>query len=413
MLKFLEIEGFKSFGSPNQKITLAPLTFVVGPNASGKTNLLNCLRFLQLAVMQDVEFAISQFDGIAEVRCKVQRKRIEPKLLRIHVSMDDKAEFPLRSSPGSTSTPLHGQTQDISGFEYSLAVDLRRSDDNPVIVGEELRCEVPTGSGRKSYRLHRDEHKVFIDDPTAPRAESEFDVPPSEHKRPAISAVFSLPASLFRKRIQDWSFYNISPHVARQSFREVPETKLGWSGENLSVILHRLKAKNGKGGLDQIGSRLRGAVPGFESVDAVPTAYEARWALSVKEEKAGVISPSGISDGTVRLLALMVAASLGMQSESVIAIEEPENGVHPHLSGHLVEILRETSTRTQVIATTHNPAFLDHLQPNEILLCAKQRGLTRVRHASDASELESFRKHFTLGELWVQGKLDFQEPVDE
>ena len=54
MITELSIEGFKSFGSPAEAIELGPLNFVVGANASGKSNLLCALRFLQNAVVHDV-----------------------------------------------------------------------------------------------------------------------------------------------------------------------------------------------------------------------------------------------------------------------------------------------------------------------------------------------------------------------
>ena len=59
MITELEIEGFKSFGSPAEKIELGPLNFIVGANATGKTNLLHALRFLQNAVNHDVPYAVS------------------------------------------------------------------------------------------------------------------------------------------------------------------------------------------------------------------------------------------------------------------------------------------------------------------------------------------------------------------
>ena len=60
MITELEIEGFKSFGSPAEKIELGPLNFIVGANASGKTNLLHALRFLQNAVNHDVSYAVQR-----------------------------------------------------------------------------------------------------------------------------------------------------------------------------------------------------------------------------------------------------------------------------------------------------------------------------------------------------------------
>ena len=90
---------------------------------------------------------------------------------------------------------------------------------------------------------------------------------------------------------------------------------------------------------------------------------------------------------------------------SLIAIEEPENGIHPHLSEHVIDILRQAPSQTQFLAATHNPDFLDSLEPDEVILCDKEEGFTRVKRASDVKEIEQFRKHFRLGELWVQGRL--------
>ena len=56
----LRIEGFKSFGSPMQRLALGSLTFIVGANASGKTNMLSALQFLKMAVLQNVEYACNE-----------------------------------------------------------------------------------------------------------------------------------------------------------------------------------------------------------------------------------------------------------------------------------------------------------------------------------------------------------------
>jgi predicted ATPase len=101
----------------------------------------------------------------------------------------------------------------------------------------------------------------------------------------------------------------------------------------------------------------------------------------------------------------MVIANWTARHSALIAIEEPENGLHPHLSEHIVQILRAASEDRQMIITTHSPAFLDFLEPDEIILCDKKDGFTKLKLASDIVEIQTFRKHFRLGELWVQGTL--------
>jgi predicted ATPase len=399
VLKAIEIEGFKSFGSPPQRVRLSPLCFLVGPNASGKSNFLSALRFLQNTLRHDVEFAVNELGGVSEVRHKGQRKREQEKNLRVCVELDE--VVPLEGA----GSPLR-----LRDFRYQIEIDLRRKDRRPIIVNESLRAEInDPKAGARMYRLTRDEKSVQICDP---RAESviatEFGVPPQESSRPAVAAgFFSLPTVVFRKCVERWGFYNISPHVARQSHREAPGIALGPLGENLAVVLHNIQERNGDGGLEGIVAGLRGAVPGLAKVAPVKIEIEGRWALTIEEEKIrGKISPESISDGTVRLLALMVIAHQGVKDSGLIAIEEPENGLHPHLSGHVVNVLRETSGKTQVIATTHNPAFLDHLEPSELLLCGKSGGFTRIQQADSLAEIAAFRKHFSLGDLWVQGTFD-------
>ena len=60
MITEFSIEGFKSFGSPAEVVQLGSLNVVVGANASGKSNFIDALRFLQNAVIHDVSYAVSE-----------------------------------------------------------------------------------------------------------------------------------------------------------------------------------------------------------------------------------------------------------------------------------------------------------------------------------------------------------------
>jgi predicted ATPase len=151
---------------------------------------------------------------------------------------------------------------------------------------------------------------------------------------------------------------------------------------------------------------LRGAVPGFKTVKTRDPDFEGKRSFQVIEERIrSGINPRSVSDGTVRLLALLVIAHSSAKKTTLLAIEEPENGLHPHLSENVVEILRTASKNRQVITTTHNPDFLDSLEPEEVVLCDKIDGLTKVKHASDVKNIKAFREHFRIGELWEQGRL--------
>ena len=87
------------------------------------------------------------------------------------------------------------------------------------------------------------------------------------------------------------------------------------------------------------------------------------------------ISAVGLSDGTLRLLCLLVIL-LNPAPPPLICIEEPEAGLHPDAIRIVAELLVRASERTQLIVTTHSPALVDALsdRPESIVVC--ERGLS-------------------------------------
>lgn len=93
---------------------------------------------------------------------------------------------------------------------------------------------------------------------------------------------------------------------------------------------------------------------------------------------AGVEVPSwAVSDGTLRLLALTLAAYLP-DSGKICLMEEPENGIHPMAIETVYQSLVSVYD-SQVLVATHSPIFLSCAAPEEILCFAKnKRGATDI-----------------------------------
>ena len=402
MITELQVETFKRFGSAMSPLKLGPLNFVVGANASGKTNLLSSLRFLKIALLQNVDIAVGEFEGPAEVRNKIQRERKESKPVRLRLKVEGGKLGQVRFAKAPAK---HAKS-----FTYLVEIDVRSNEEDPVVLKEDLSAEFANAENRpSSYRMTRTQNQVTIKDEVTGHSPAEpIPIPPQDSSRLAAgTGFFSPPLALFRNYVEGWSFFNISPSVARQPCKEVPDLTLGESGEYLAAILHKLERQGGdKGSLEQIVAGLRGAVPGFKSVRTKALEVEGKWTFQVVEDRIrGAINPRSVSDGTIRLLAMMVIAHGSASRSTLLAVEEPENGLHPHLSQHVVGLLRTASATRQVLATTHNPRFLDELEPSEVLLCDKVDGFTKIRHASEVQQIQSFRRHFRLGELWEQGTL--------
>ena len=398
----LRIEGFKSFGTPMQRIALGPLTFIVGANASGKTNMLAALQFLKMAVLQNAEFACNEFGGTSEVKNRIVRERNAKKPVVIGFKMN------MGGMPVINNAE---KTFQFGIFDYQMRLDLRHVDQIPRIEEETLQADIQDMEGKQcKFSLIRKEEKVtLIDDVTESHKgkEQEYSIDKRDATRLALGVgFFSLPCAVLRNQIEEWQFYNISPSQARIPTREVPDMDMGSAGENLAVMLHKLEQQKGKVNLDAIAAELRSVVPGFLNVKTNKSGSEGKWSFQVLENRIqGAMNPNSVSDGTIRLLALSVIANWRNDVSPLIAIEEPENGLHPHLSEHIVQILRTASEERQLLITTHNPEFLNCAEPEEVVLCDKREGLTVIRKASDIEDIQAFRKHFSLGELWIQGTL--------
>ncbi len=400
MITELEIEGFKSFGSPAEKIELGPLNFIVGANASGKTNLLHALRFLQNTVNHDVSYAVSELGGSAEVSNK-RLHHDEPNRVRLSIKVEKELRF-------SHSYGLQGPEDKgvVRDFSYELALDLGGNRATPSIEAESLSAEIVRPGQTSTERLTRDDGEVVISDPLLPigvgKQPHPITVSMQESTRLALveAGFFFRPAIMLRDEIRNWSFHNIIPGVARQPYREQPDAVLGSAGENLATILHRMTAEDRA----SIAQGLRSIVPGFKDLKTAKLPIEDTLAFQIVEDALNAaINPISVSDGTVRLLALLVLTTWIAPRASLVAIEEPENGVHPHLAENIVDMLRSASEHSQLIVTTHEPDLLDHLEPSEVILCDKEDGFTKLRKASSIADIEQFRQHFSLGELWEQG----------
>jgi predicted ATPase len=130
-----------------------------------------------------------------------------------------------------------------------------------------------------------------------------------------------------------------------------------------------------------------------------------------------------LSDGTLRLLALFLllrSASPG----ALVAIEEPENGVHPGSLRALIEELVDATTPRgavppQVLVNSHSPALVAalHHRPEALVfadLVRRADGLhaTRMRHVWKEGDPRD-RGATSVSMAEVQRLLDTARPVDE
>ena len=127
--------------------------------------------------------------------------------------------------------------------------------------------------------------------------------------------------------------------------------------------------------------------------------------LFLEEQGGRQISASRLSDGTLRYLCLL-AILLHPEPPPLVAIEEPELGLHPDLLPTLSDLLVQASERSQLIVTTHSDVLVDALtdKPESIVVCEQHAGQTSMRRLDNA-ELAKWLEEYSLGDLWTSGQL--------
>jgi len=91
----------------------------------------------------------------------------------------------------------------------------------------------------------------------------------------------------------------------------------------------------------------------------------------------------------------------------VIAIDEPETGLHPAMLPLIAEFAVEASRRSQIIFTTHSPQFLDAFtDPQPTTTVAKWANGETTLHTLDADQLDYWLKEYSLGSLFKSGELE-------
>jgi predicted ATPase len=146
--------------------------------------------------------------------------------------------------------------------------------------------------------------------------------------------------------------------------------------------------------------------------DVVPEAFaQGRVTLNFREK--GIKDPiplDGISDGVLHALALLVA--LRQPGPGLLAIEEPENALHPWSVRRILERAQTPSrgrAQRQLLITTHSETVVNAVRDPKSLFIVEsgKNGTTVVPATTKETALESILKESgqQLGDVWMGGTL--------
>ncbi len=364
MLTRVVVRNFASLR--NIDVRLGMLNVLIGANASGKSNFIRALHFMQeLVVNASLDQAARSIGYGKPIEVVFNQDPELNVMIRVEAVIDNKP------------------------YNYEIEVVFKRNRvSNEKLTTEDtvLLQSVDEAGG------------VFL---SSTKAEKRVQIPPPILGWVAEKTECHPLIRRFYEYISRWSFYSFNPEAIRSYASVESSTKLDREGRNLPQVLHTLLTTNRRV-FESIESKIRSCVPEIEEI-VLPVISGPRVYIAVREK--GFDKPFSfqqISDGTLRLLAFITALSL---EPTLAAFEEPENCVHPYLLETLVDLVRKSGK--QVIISTHSPYLLDHVKPEEVLLVLKEHGETRIKRLTSTREVSVVKEFLenggTLGEAWYSG----------
>lgn len=384
----IRLDNFLSFEPGSPALELLPLNVVIGPNGAGKSNLLEGFELLH-AAPTDLAAFLREGGGSTEWIWKGGTS----------------------SGPAnvSVSTEPASRPRDTLGYGLSFRAGERR----PKVVEEYLSYNrVPDRAGpggmRWIYENKYGVHRIWsrVNGTFSERRLDEDDVSDRQSILAQIKDKSLYPelTGLARRfdDIQVFREYTFGRHsrVRLPQPADLPGDKLLPDCSNLALVLNQIEHRNH----GQLERYLKRFLPRFERFSTLVQNGTVQFYLH--EQGFGPpIPPTRLSDGTLRLLA-MLACLFSPTPPSLLCIDEPELGLHPDAMSLIAELLVERAGEMQVLVTTHSDALVSALSEHaESIVTCERRGGGTVLTRIEADKIAFWLERYRLGEIWRLGEI--------
>lgn len=402
----------------NQQLAepLTPMTAVIGKNGVGKSTLFDAFGFLADSLKSGVEEAcdLRGRGGFKKIRSQGQGGPIE---------------FEVYYKEDGNARPI----------TYEISIDVDNAG-RPFVLKERLRQRrkgqsrgwpfsfliLNSGKGVvwKGDQEGLDEESVDFDlfglmesikTGEVKEESKETEIVELEDKRKlgiaTLGALKQHPRiSTFRKFIEGWYLSYFTPDAARSLPLAGPQKHLNIHGDNLGNVVQFMEREHPKR-FQSILDRIAEKIPGIDKIDTDKTNDDR---LLLRFNDKGFNDPfyaQQMSDGTLKVFAYLLLLE-DPTPPPFLCIEEPENGLYHKLLESLAQEFREHATGrkggSQVFITTHQPYFVDALEPDEVWILEKgSDGYSIIRRASDDVIVKNMvAEGLPLGGLWYSDYLD-------
>ena len=366
MIKRLIVKNWRNFRELN--VPLRERQFIVGANASGKSNLLDIFRFLRDIVKAEgggLQKAVKDRGGVSKIRCLAARQDPE---IEIEIHLADNAE--------STET-----------WRYAIGIKQQpRGYRQPFLTHE---------------RVWKDD-KQILNRPDADDAKDQERLTQTFLEQINVNADFREIVHF----LQNITYLHLVPQLLRFADsiqgRIVEDDPFGQGFlERIATVPERTRRSR----LQKIEQALKIAVPQLEQLEFIRDEITGRPHLQALyshwRPNAGLQQEDQFSDGTLRLLGLLWSL---LESDSVLLLEEPELSLNAGIVSQLAPFISkmQRSRRPQVFVSTHSDALLAEkgIDGGEVLLLTPALEGTAVKIVSDIDEVQKLLEAgFPVGEV--------------
>lgn len=361
------IDGYKNLS--NVKITFDNITALVALNNFGKSNVLSGIDF-----------------GLAFIKATIDKKMemmANSNLIPINQSMQGRNyKFEVE-----VLTEDAGQEYRVQyGYEFSWQWE---EDEVPEIVHEYLRIKLDEKGQKYAQLINRTKEMALYRSSETGRCSSRINVDSSELVVNKLRAYDELYYAVIIKKLNGMRMYMENNLDAKSFYQPDPIIRKGFENEminadNLPRIIYNLKKQN-PDKFELLKDVYFQLFPCIEDVivknfkinagesdqlpdDAPFTFTNSIYVLFVKDKNlANPVDFSMMSDGAKRVFMILAKIIVSSVSNiSLIAIEEPENSVHPGLFQAYIQIISQLLDDCKVIITSHSPYIISYLNPSWI-----------------------------------------------
>ena len=424
MITQIEIGGYRLLDE--FKAELNPLTVVIGANAVGKSTLIDCLQLIGECCEYPLNTAISWHHGAVSLLTagNGNGQLAWSVTFRKPPTWDD---FPLAEGKSlvyevvleaDTQNQMHSQYEVLRTQETMRGEPLKFLEATPyqqhIFDTEKLRL-IPFDEAQSSPDVVRDADSAGASSGSGRAgAQQEAALLLSQIR---FFNEFPVP-SWVRLLLTHMVFYpgfdvTHSSELRTKAADIEPDTTLSSNGDNLGTVLHEILTRyDFRSAAEELRDFLRVAYPTFEEIHC-DTTYGTPPQVLVRVREQGMsrsMEMWELSDGMLRFLCLATAL-LNPWPRPLVAIDEPELGLHPGLLPIVAEMIKTAAERTQVLVTTHSPDLLNCFDIADVAVMARNADDAKVvwhRPANRKTLVQMLNNVAgeTLGDLHRSGELE-------